>query len=186
MTNELLLNVFIEDLSEVNKGNMCGRWYDLTKAEELTAAIEFINSVEEHVITDVDSEVFFIDEYDGIDELTEVADVYPEVSKAVKDYGIDAVKEVLSWIDLIDGASYINQLERLFAVDYDVKGFEHAIGGYFFDNIVNSHGVDKDLIMYFDYESYGRDMLITEDVTYLNEYDGKYIFIDESDRYNEY
>lgn len=178
MANELTLKVFIEDLAEVNKGNMVGRWYDLTDAKELQAAVDFIESVEEYYISDYESEIFDVWEHETADELRELAKVYGFVKESVKEFGVEAVKEFVSWIDIQDAESYVIATEHLVRVEPDVRDYEYALGAYAYDEYVVDGDVSDLFKNYFDYEKYGRDLILSGDFVYLGMHDDMFIFSD--------
>lgn len=178
MTNELTLKVFIEDLAEVNKGNMVGRWYDLTDAKELQAAVDFIGSVEEHYISDYESEIFDVWEHETVDELKELAKVYGFVKESVEEFGVEAVKEVVSWIDIQDAESYVIATEHLIKVEPHVRDYEYALGVHVYDEYIEDTSADGIISRYFDYEKYGRDLILSGDFTYLGMHDDMFIFSD--------
>lgn len=178
MVNELNLKVFIEDLAEMNKGNMVGRWYDLTDAKELKAAVDFIGSVEEHYISDYESEVFDVWEHETAEELKELAAAYNFVKESVKDFGAEAVKEVSSWIDIQDAESYVIATEHLIKVEPNIRDYEYALGVHIFDEYIEDTSADGILTRYFDYEKFGRDLILGGDFAYLGMHDNMFIFSD--------
>ncbi|EGQ3866652.1 antirestriction protein ArdA [Staphylococcus pseudintermedius] len=173
--NTIKLNLFITDLTEYNAGNLVGKWFDaLTEFDAMSAYIDNIaGKGHEWFISDSESDLFDISEFHSIDELEEIAGIIKEsefdssIANLIKNYTDDRT-EIISIIE-----------ENNIIVLNGLPTEQEALGEYVFDLLIE-YEPDNFLYQYFDFEKFGRDLLIT-DYRYLGhnvDYDHVYILND--------
>ncbi|EKI4464008.1 antirestriction protein ArdA [Staphylococcus pseudintermedius] len=174
--NNIRFNLFITDLTEYNAGNLVGKWFDALT--EFDAMSTYINTIagkgHEWFIADNESDLFEVGEFHSVDNLEEMTDVIKgfqfdsSIANLIKNYCNGDNKSIAEFVQnnellILDGASTE----------------ECALGEYVFDLSIE-HEPDNFLHQYFDYESYGKDLLLT-DYSYIGlnkDYDHVYILND--------
>ncbi|WP_323695775.1 antirestriction protein ArdA [Staphylococcus pseudintermedius] len=170
--NTIKLNLFITDLTEYNAGNLVGKWFDaLTEFDAMSAYIDdIVGKRHEWFISDSESDLFEVSEFHSIDELEEMAEIIkeggfdPSIANLIKNYTDDRT-EIISIIE-----------EKNIIVLDGFPSEQEALGEYVFD-LINEYEPDNFLYQYFDFEKFGRDLLLT-DYSYLGrneDYDHVYI-----------
>ncbi|HAR6042854.1 TPA: antirestriction protein ArdA [Staphylococcus pseudintermedius] len=170
--NTIKLNLFITDLTEYNAGNLVGKWFDaLTEFDAMSAYIDdIVGKRHEWFISDSESDLFEVSEFHSIDELKEMVEIIKEsgfnssIANLIKNY-TDNRTEIISIIE-----------EKNIIVLDGFPSEQEALGEYVFD-LINEYEPDNFLYQYFDFEKFGRDLLLT-DYSYLGrneDYDHVYI-----------
>ncbi|MDU0384099.1 antirestriction protein ArdA [Staphylococcus pseudintermedius] len=175
MENKIQLNLFITDLTEYNAGNLVGKWFDaLTEFDVMSAYIDdIVGKGHEWFISDSESDLFKVSEFHSLDEIEKMAEV-------IKKSELDSSTANLIKNYTDDTAEIIRILENQNIIVLD--GFpseQEALGEYVFDLLIE-YEPDNFLYQYFDFEKFGRDLLIT-DYKYLGhnvDYDHVYILND--------
>lgn len=159
------IKIFLTNLGKYNEGDLVGEWVELPvdDFQPILDRIGINDEYEEWFITDYEAP-FEIGEYDDIYELNEVAeaienfsDTELEVLEAFKDNGYDMKEAIEKVAD--NEYTYIegNTEEDL------AYGWIDMIGS--FDDAVK----DEDKSFYFDYEAFGRDLVLGGDYTRVDD-----------------
>ena len=159
------VNIFLTNLGKYNEGELVGEWVKLPvdDFQPILDRIGINDEYEEWFITDYEAP-FEINEYDNIEELNDIAreiqdfdSIQLEVLDAYKDNGYD----MRDAIDKVIDNDYIyleGNTEEDLAYSYiDMAGsFEDAVS-------------KEDKQYYFDYEAYGRDLVLGGDYSYVDD-----------------
>lgn len=173
--NKIQLNLFITDSTEYNASNLVGKWFDaLSEFDAMSAYIDdIVGKGHEWFISDSESDLFEVSEFHSIDELKEMVEIIKEsgfnssIANLIKNY-TDNRTEIISIIE-----------EKNIIVLDGFPSEQEALGEYVFD-LINEYEPDNFLYQYFDFEKFGRDLLLT-DYSYLGrneDYDHVYILND--------
>ena len=153
-----MLNIFLTNLGKYNEGELVGEWVELPiSEEELDAVKERIGineRYEEMFISDYETDVdgLTVGEYDSIEELNELAEAIeddPEKAAALLYFGYTTAEEIR---ENLDNVSYIT-------TPTGAESEEEAIG-YYYAEECGCIDIPENLKSYFDYESYGRDIML--------------------------
>lgn len=160
-----MIKVFITNLGKYNEGLLIGKWLELPATEkEIADVLEKIgisdkpdedgNYYKEFFITDYETDVdgLRIGEYDNLKKLNELAEVMDgneEAAAALIYYGYEDPEEIR---DNLCDVTYITTAQGFESIDYAV--------GYTFAIEFGCLNIPDDLIDYFDFEGYGRDIMI--------------------------
>lgn len=153
-----MLNIYLTNLGKYNEGELVGEWVELPiTEEELDAVKERIGineRYEEMFISDYETDVdgLTVGEYDSIEELNELAEAIeddPEKAAALLYFGYTTAEEIR---ENLDNVSYITT--PTFA-----ESEEEAIG-YYYAEECGCIDIPENLKSYFDYERYGRDIML--------------------------
>lgn len=151
-----MFRIFLTNLGKYNEGELIGEWVDLPvdSFDDVLERIGINDEYEEWFITDYETDYGFkIGEYDNIDDLNELAEVCEDadedVIKALSYFGYDTADEIA---DHIDNVNYVTSVSGLESAEYAV--------GYTFAKEYGCLDIPDNLEPYFDYESYGRDIMI--------------------------
>lgn len=169
------VNIFLTNLGKYNEGELVGEWVELPvdDFQPILDRIGINDEYEEWFITDYEAP-FEINEYDNIEELNDIAreiqdfdSTQLEVLNAYKEHGYD----MRDAIDKVIDNDYIyleGDTEEDLAYSYiDMAGsFEDAVS-------------KEDKQYYFDYEAYGRDLVLGGD--YSESYDDEDNFLGYED-----
>ena len=166
-----MLNIYLTNLGLYNEGILSGEWVTLPATDEEIEAVKartgYDEAHEEYFITDYESDVsgLTVGEYDDIDELNELAEAIeedPTAAEALIYFGYDSADEIR---DNIDNISYITTPEGSETEDFAV--------GYYYAKELGCIDIPENIECYFDYESYGRDIML----------DGSFYTADNGDIY---
>jgi antirestriction protein len=159
------VNIFLTNLGKYNEGELVGEWVELPvdDFQPILDRIGINDEYEEWFITDYEAP-FEINEYDDIEELNDIAreiqdfnSTQLEVLKAYEEAGYemrDAIEKVID--------------NEFFYLEGDTEedlawSYIDAIGS--FEDAVSKENKQY----YFDYEAYGRDLVLGGDYTYVED-----------------
>ena len=158
-----MMKIFLTNLGKYSEGILEGEWLELPATEEEIEACkqrigiseepdENGNYYEEWFITDYETDVdgLKIGEYDNLEELNELAEaVDGEENRAA----------VLIYYGYYKAADIRDNLDNVIYVctpDF-FESDEEAVGRYYAELSLQ---IPEEIEMYFDYEAYGRDIMI--------------------------
>lgn len=154
-----MLKIYLTNLGLYNEGILSGEWLTLPATEEEIQGVYnrtgYDEEHEEYFITDYESDVngLEIGEYDNIDDLNELAELIddedPEKIEALIYFGYDTPDEIR---DHLDDISYIT-------TPSGAESEEEAIG-YYYAEECGGLDIPDNIKSYFDYEAYGRDIML--------------------------
>ena len=153
-----MLKIYYTNLGLYNEGILSGEWVELPATEEeIKAVMErtgYDETHEEYFITDFETDIHGLNvgEYDDIDELNELAELIddePEKVEALLYFGYDTPDEIR---ENLDNLCYVTTPEGL-------ESDEEAVG-YYYAEEVGCLNIPENIKCYFDYESYGRDIML--------------------------
>ena len=160
-----MIRIYLTNLGKYNEGFLIGEWLELPATEkEIADVLERIgiseepdengNYYEEWFITDYETDVdgLKIGEYDNLDDLNDLAEVLDgneEAAAALILYGYEAAEEIR---DNLCDVIYITTTQGSESEEYAV--------GYAFAIEIGCLNIPKDIIDYFDFERYGRDIIL--------------------------
>lgn len=164
--DEIKLNVFITDLKAYDNGGLIGKWFDART--ELPEIIEYAEKLGHWFITDHESDLFYINENTSIEEIDELTDLltdfhYSEdVAQSVKEwtYYNEDIENIIGddAIIIVDSSDGIlNENEALGLREYEAVIEPNIVGGQ----------VEDITLRYFDTESFGRDLILNGDYSYI-------------------
>lgn len=159
------VNIFLTNLGKYNEGELVGEWVKLPvdDFQPILDRIGINDEYEEWFITDYEAP-FEINEYDNIEELNDIAreiqdfnSTQLEVLDAYKDNGYD-MRDAIDKVIENDYFYLEGDTEEDLAYSYiDMAGsFEDAVS-------------KEDKQYYFDYEAYGRDLVLGGDYSYVDD-----------------
>lgn len=157
------MEIYLTNLGKYNEGYLVGQWVKLPvladKLQEVFRQIKIDGKeYEEYFITDYETEVIgvgnAISEYSSITSLNELAEKLEELSEyekgklqAVLEYeGTMGTKNIIKLIDCLDDFDLLSDVED-----------EEDLGYYYIEKLC-CLAVSETLKLYFNYESYGRDV----------------------------
>lgn len=152
-----MLNIYLTNLGLYNEGILSGEWVTLPATNEEIEAVKMRTGYdelhEEYFITDYESDISCVNvgEYDDIETLNTLAELIenePEKVEALLYFGYD-VDEIA---DHFDDLCYCTTPEGF-------ESDEYAIG-YYFAKECGCLDIPENLECYFDYEAYGRDVML--------------------------
>ena len=152
-----MFNIFITNLGKYNEGFLIGEWLELpTTDEDIEACLERIginDYCEEYFITDYENDFGYeVPEYVNLEELNDIAeqleDADPDIVKAANYFYCD-IDEAMEHLDDIMYVTTLGTFET-----------EAEAIGYYYANEVGCLDIPEAIENYFDYESYGRDIMI--------------------------
>lgn len=153
-----MLKIYLTNLGKYNEGILQGEWLELPcTEEELEACKERIginDEYEEWFITDYETDVngLKVGEYDNLEELNDLAEAIeedPEKAEALIYWGYDTAEKIR---DNLDNVIYTCTPEGAESEEFAV--------GYYYAEEVGCLEIPENLKGYFDYEAYGRDIMI--------------------------
>lgn len=156
------------ELSSYNSGKLIGKWFDLDSADQSSHADELSEWMEELTEeTGALCEEWIVGDSEGIpDKYVDEYSIDPEFfdyMRALEDSGLDA--------DVFEAGLYLGIPVDKIAGAYE--GFFRSDADYAWD-IVESlgvlYGADKILSVYFDYEAFGRDLMINDAMEHNGHY----------------
>jgi antirestriction protein len=162
------LKGFITNLGLYNEGELVGEWIDFPisdeELEKVKDRIGIDSTHEEWFFTDYESDIDGFDpsslgEYESIEHLNEIG----EALETVQEDGLEeavgaALSEGYDFMEAIKKASD-GEIHVFDDIYNDMSNMEEAIGYYFVDAVGGVEELDDDTReMYFDYDSYGRDV----------------------------
>lgn len=158
-------NIFVTNLSMYNDGCLFGVWVSLPQDNEtLSSIVNYINrnGNDELFITDFEG-TFHVDEFDDIDELNERAQELEDMDECE----LKAVRAYLSQVsDDIDDA--IEHAQDVTILPDDGYNVNYNIG-YYFAIECGCLDIPDNIVDYFDFEAYGRDICFDYSVATDNE-----------------
>jgi len=160
-----MLRIYVTNLGKYNEGELVGEWLELPATQaEIEKTLERIgisdepdeNGIyyEEYFITDYESDVpgMNIGEYDNLDDLNELAaaiDGEEERAEVLVYNGYDTADAIRNHLDDVCYCCTPGTWET----------DEEALA-YWYINELGCMDIPEDLEPYFDYERYGRDMMV--------------------------
>ena len=170
---------YVTNLGKYNEGRLVGEFLKFpTTTEEVQALLKRIGidgvRYEEIFITDYEVNISglydCLGEYESIDELNYLASLISEMDQSDREK-FEAV---------IDSGEYSGSVKELINLTQNLDCFEFYAGveddetlGRIYVEDMEAIDVPEHLLNYFDYEAYGRDILINDDGHYAN---GGYMF----------
>lgn len=162
--SEAVLSAFVANLGKYNEGVLAGEWLKLpTDTQTVQALFSRIGidgvRYEEFFIADYESAMpglhRYLGEYESLDELNYLASLVeelddPEKFEAALEYG----EHSGSAKDIINLTQNLDCYELYAGVDT-----EEDVGRYYADEL-NAIDIPDHIAQYFDYEAYGRDLVI--------------------------
>ena len=170
----LTLNIYLQDYNMENE--WAGQWFEISSGEDIQAAIKVCrdNGVEEILVADLEEYEFTYSQLGGegmlyfleknIDTLSEIYDncsVKPLLEYYLENYKLDEIIEKIS-----TDVTEIEKNENL--------SIEELVGYYYYDSL-DKTDVPEPFKSYFDFEAYGRDLLLNGSSTILE--DDNYIYL---------
>ena len=152
-----MFNVYVVDLSIYNRGGDNGRWLNLPMDEsDLDKELEDITGgIHEYGLMDYETDIdeYYMRESESIYHLNELAELAENttpqlVSAAIYFRGRDA-----------ETCELERCIQDMFVIPYDCSTPEESVGRWFIDEL-GSLEVPDEIENYFDYERYGRDILL--------------------------
>lgn len=152
-----MLRIFYTNLGLYNEGVLSGEWLDLPATDEeiesLVKRTGYDELHEEYFIADYESDIdISIGEFESLDylnELAEIIDDEPEKVEALLWHGYKTIEDI---IDNLDNVQYVTTPKNFQSEDEAV--------GLYFGLELGCVNIPDELINYFDFESYGRDIII--------------------------
>lgn len=151
-----MLNIYLTNLGKYNEDFLVGKWVELPcyDFEKVFDEIGINEEYEEYFITDFETDVngLTVGEYDDLEELNDLAEAIeenPEAAEALIYFGYETAEEIR---EHMDDVIYITT-PKTFETE------EEAVGWYYAEEI-NCLEMPDFIKNYFDYESYGRDIMI--------------------------
>jgi len=169
-----MIEAYITNLGRYNEGCLDGEYLKLPATkEQVQGLLKRIHvdgvQYEETFITDYEIEISGLydcfGEYESIDELNYLAALLEEMDnnelekfKAAVEYGeyTGSVKDI------------INLAQNLDCYDYYPGVFDNTDLGYYYIDDLGMIDIPDHVSMYFDYEAFGRDMVINEGGVFTN------------------
>lgn len=159
--SEIIMNevkVWVGNLGKYNEGNLVGRWIELPIDEDdLEKVLESIGidneEYEEIFIADYDLpfDSQELGEYTSIERLNEIAERYEDLSE----YEKEVFNEISSDFNLDEAFDIVEDGDYMIYSDCDDMG---DVAMQYVEETGLLDNVPGDLVDYFDYQSYGRDM----------------------------
>ena len=153
-----MLNIFLTNLGKYNEGTLSGEWLQLPATDEEIEALKnrtgYDETHEEYFITDFETDIngLTVGEYDNIDELNELAELIeedPEIAEVLIYMGYDTPEEMREKWENVYYCTTPTGAES-----------EEAAIGYYFAEEVCCLEIPENIKSYFDYEAYGRDIML--------------------------
>lgn len=156
-----MIKLFIVNLGRYNEGYMKGEWFELPYSDEewvkLLERIGINEQYEEYFIADSNCEISAISnaigEYSNIQEVNELATRLQELDK----------REIEKFSAITESESY--RIEELINITYNLECWDlyrevkndEELGEYFFYEL-QAIEIPENIVGYFDFEQYGRDI----------------------------
>jgi len=148
------INIYIANLGKYNEGELVGDWFTLPVDMGLVAEkIGLNHEYEEFAIHDYEAP-FPIHEYENISKLNEIAEKIQEINDAMI---LKELKSLAEWIFSGDIRELVDKVDDF--TYYDCSS-ERELGEYFITETGLISEIPTNLQSYFDYESYGRDLVL--------------------------
>ncbi len=177
MKNDVVFKAYVTNLGAYNEGRLTGEWIDFPIRDDSESLEESVKKIlagisvdgkqyEEYFITDYDSEIDGLTgcfgEYENIFLLNYLAnkilemDCSTEQFEAILELGeyTESVMDLINLVCNTESFYFLPEVEN----DYDL-GYEYAVNSGMFTTELQSIGT---LANYIDYESYGRDIRLTD------------------------
>jgi antirestriction protein len=163
-----VIEAYITNLGKYNEGELRGEYLKLPATQEwLQTLLSWIGvdgvRYEEIFITDYKSEVDgltrYLGEYESIDELNYLAALLEDM----EEYELEHFTAALEY------GEYTHSIKDLINLTQNLDSFEHYPDvhsekdlGYYMIDELSMLKMPETVLMYFDYEAYGRDIAIDE------------------------
>lgn len=153
-----MIKIYYTNLGLYNEGILAGEWVELPisdeELEEVRSRCGFDETHEEYFITDYETDIdgLRIGEYDSLEYLNRLAEVTEEnetTAAALIYFGYDTPEEIESHIDDV---FYVT-------TPSGCESEENAVGYYYAEEL-GALEIPENLKCYFDYEAYGRDIML--------------------------
>lgn len=159
------IKIFLTNLGKYNEGDLVGEWVELPvdDFQPILDRIGINDEYEEWFITDYEAP-FEIGEYDDIDELNEIAE-------AIENFNATELEVLKTYEE--NGYDMQTAIEKVRDNDYFYlqASNEEDLAYAYIESIGNlDDAVSKeDQERYFDYESFGRDLVLGGDYSYVQD-----------------
>ncbi|EOH72087.1 antirestriction protein ArdA [Enterococcus malodoratus] len=152
--------IYIANLSKYVSGTIQGGWFDLpVDYSDIATKLGLNESEEETIILDSDAP-FTVTQYDSLDRLNELYELYSELPSEVRDHAKELIGDLFSSEeDLLENAEDV-----MFFADVDT---DEKLGSYWVDQGLIT--VPKELENYIDEEALGRDIRLDGQVVYVSD-----------------
>ena len=153
-----MINIYLTNLGKYNEGYLVGEWVKLpvddSELEEVKKRIGINDYYEEWFITDYETDIdgLKIGEYEDIEylnELAEIAEKDPDILAALVYQGYTSIEDIKAHEDDV---FYITTPDGFESEEYAV--------GYYYAIECSCLNIPDELINYFDFEAYGRDIML--------------------------
>ena len=153
-----MLKIYYTNLGKYNEGILSGEWITLPASDEELDALRkrtgYDEAHEEYFITDYESSIenLKVEEFDDIEYLNELAELIeqePEKVEALLYFGFNTPEEIREHMDDLYYCTTPTGCES----------DEEAIG-YYYAEEVGCLDIPENIKSYFNYEAYGRDIMI--------------------------
>ena len=163
-----MLDVFITNLAEYNRGNLVGEWVELPMDEdELSEELsKVLGNDEEYFITDYEAP-FEVKEYTNVFELNELAEELKEINEEK-----DVINAIFEYCSKDEGMEVL--INGGYRVYHDCRDMED-VAMQIVEELGYLNEIPENLQMYFDYEAYGRDLDING--TFIEAENNKFVEI---------
>lgn len=166
------MEIFLTNLGKYVEGCLVGQWVKLPvpedKLESVLKQIGINDEYEEYFITDYETSFHglrdVLGEYESIENLNELAEMLESLSSDDEDK-LGAVLEVESCRNITDIKGLVESLDEFDLItDIDDDG---DLGRCLIDDC-GVLSVPEHLQNYIDYEAYGRDVRLEQNITYIS------------------
>lgn len=166
------MEIFLTNLGKYVEGCLVGQWVKLPvpedKLESVLKQIGINDEYEEFFITDYETSFCglrdVLGEYESLDMLNELAETLEALSNDDADK-LNAILEVESCRNVTDVKELVERLDE-FDLISDIDD-DDDLGRYLIDDF-GVLAVPKYLQNYIDYEAYGRDVRLEQNITYTS------------------
>lgn len=126
-----MLNIFISDLGAYNNGELTGEWHDLESADGRDEARNAVISIMqpddgEYFISDHESDHMTIDEYDSIDKLCNIGEIFESTDMSTQhllDTVTDYDSDTFDHLSLIPMSEFDDTMAHMTPTDITLKCF---------------------------------------------------------------
>lgn len=166
------MSICVQNLGKYNEGELVFEWLDLPATEEKIQ--ETLNKIgineryEEYMIAD--SEYIKAGEYESITSINERAKEILRLEEEF-DISIELIEEIQQDYKTEDVDELIDTINDAIVIETDeFLNKEATVGYYYFDLMGLESQLPEHLSNYFNYEAYGRDILIDSSYYYDNDH----------------
>ena len=156
------MSICVQNLGKYNEGELVFEWLDLPateeKIQETLSKIGINEQYEEYMIAD--SEYIKAGEYESIDSVNERAEDILRLKEEI-DISLELIEEIQQDYKTEDVDELIDTINDAIVIETDASlSNEATVGYYYFDLMGIENELPSNFVNYFDYEKYGRDILI--------------------------